>query len=144
MLRCAQPPRYQRKTSRPWFRFGVPLAAALLFGTACAEEPIEPSAAEVLAIIEGRELTPAEVAERQEVAQLLCGMDDQVLTLMWADMSPSQLEFQDWVFGQVCRERSDAYATATGRFSSSGTGSTTTAPATTTSSLAESTTTTSA
>lgn len=99
---------------------GLILSAGLIGSTvaACSEEPVEQTVAEMLAEIEGRELTPAEVAERQEVADFLCGVDEQVLELMWKDMTRSQLEFQDFVFGQTCRERGDAYAQATGRFSS--------------------------
>lgn len=108
---------------------GVGRVVSLLLGVglmgftfaACAEEPVEQTVAEMLAEIEGRELTPAEVAERQEIADFLCGVDDQVLRLMWEDMTRSQLEFQDFVFGQACRERSDVYAQATGRFSASDT-----------------------
>ncbi len=113
---------------------GLLLSAGLIGSTvaACSEEPVEQTVAEMLAEIEGRELTPAEVAERQEVADFLCGVDEQVLELMWKDMTRSQLEFQDFVFGQTCRERGDAYAQATGRFTSGDTSTPTTSTSPTT------------
>lgn len=111
--------------------FSIGILALAVTAASCSKEDPAPTAAEVLAEIEGRELTPAEVAEKQEVAQLLCGIDDEVLVRIWDKMSTSELEFQDWVFGQVCRERAPLYGDATGRFDTSGStggGSAATAP----------------
>ncbi len=125
----SQPAKSPQKRRRSEVRLvGLLLSVGLIgFATAaCSEEPVEQTVAEMLAEIEGRELTPAEVAERQEVADFLCGVDDQVLRLMWKDMTRSQLEFQDFVFGQACRGRSEVYAAATGRFSAGDTSTPTT------------------
>ena len=102
---------------------GPMVVRRLLLGTlitlllvACTSDSTEPTTADVLAELEGRSLTPAEVAAREQVAQLLCGLDDQVLTTVWADLTSSQLEFQDFVFSRQCPERNELYARATGRF----------------------------
>lgn len=83
---------------------------------ACARGEPEPTQAELLSAIEGRELTPAEVDERSELADLLCSLDDDVLQRIWSKLSPEDLAFQDYVFGRVCEERSSLYGQATGRF----------------------------
>lgn len=83
---------------------------------ACSDDEEPPSTAELLNELEGRELSPAEVAERQQVAELLCRLDDAVLTQIWDRLSTPQLEFQDFVFGRVCQDRSALYAEVTGRF----------------------------
>lgn len=90
------------------------LPAALL--GACTSDSAEPTTADVLAELEGRSLTPAEVAAREQAAQLLCGLDDEVLTTIWARLTSTQLEFQDFVFSRQCPERNELYARATGRF----------------------------
>lgn len=91
----------------------VPLAVML---GACTSDSAEPTTADVLAELEGRSLTPAEVAAREQVAQLLCGLDDEILTTVWAQLKSTQLEFQDFVFSRQCPERNELYARATGRF----------------------------
>lgn len=83
---------------------------------ACTNDTAEPTTADVLAQLEGRSLTPAEVAAREQVAQLLCGLDDEILTTVWAQLTSTQLEFQDFVFSRQCPERNELYARATGRF----------------------------
>lgn len=92
------------------------LLVAVLGLGACTRSDPEPTTAELLAEIEGRELTEAEVAQRQEVADLLCGLDDEVLRRIWDQLEPSQLEFQDFVFGRHCQTRNRLYAEETGRF----------------------------
>ncbi len=87
---------------------------------ACSDPPDEPTTADVLAELEGRALTPAEVAAREQVARLLCGLDDNVLQAVWSKLRPSQLEFQDFVFSRQCPQRNELYAKATGRFSVEG------------------------
>ena len=105
-----RPARHQRLLA-----FGLVLA--LTSGAvACNDEPSEPTAADLLAELEGRSLTPAEVAAREQVGQLLCGLDDAVLLDVWDRLTPTQLEFQDFVFSRQCPERNELYARATGRF----------------------------
>ncbi len=94
------------------------LAVGLLLFSACSTEDPEPTTAELLAEIEGRELTPAELAEREEIAALLCSLDDAVLIQIWNKLDPGELAFQDYVFGRVCTEKSDLYGQRTGRFAS--------------------------
>lgn len=91
--------------------FFLPLVSA-----GCSDDEPELTQAELLAEIEGHELTPAEVAEREEVAALLCSLDDQILLDIWSKLEPSELAFQDFVFGRFCEERSSLYGEATGRF----------------------------
>ncbi len=93
------------------------LGISLVLGAAaCTRADPEPTNAELLAELEGRTLTPAEVAQREEIADLLCGLDDEILVRLWAQLEPSQLEFQDFVFVRQCPERNQLYAEATGRF----------------------------
>ncbi len=66
--------------------------------------------AELLAEIEGRSLSEAEIEEREGVARALCQMDDDVLRAVWADMDSEQLAFQDFVFTQECGDRNPLYA----------------------------------
>ncbi len=94
------------------------LAVGLL--VSCSSSDPEPSTAELLAELEGRELSPAEVAEREQVAQVLCGLDDAVLVELWGRLSVPQLEFQDFVFGRQCPERNALYGQTTGRFVTNG------------------------
>ncbi len=94
----------------------VALATCILLLFGCSNNDPEPTQAELLAEIEGRELTPAEVAEREEVAALLCSLDDAILRKIWAKLDQSDLAFQDFVFGRFCEERSTLYGEATGRF----------------------------
>jgi hypothetical protein len=60
----------------------------------------------------GRTLTSTEVDERLALADTMCGFDDHVLTEIWDQLDPRQLEFQDWVFGQHCPDRLAAYEEA--------------------------------
>lgn len=92
-----------------WLALGV-------FATACTDEPPAPTRAELLAEIEGRSLSQAEIEERETIARALCRMDDDVLRAMWADMDNEQLAFQDFVFSQECGDRNPLYADSTGRF----------------------------
>lgn len=100
--------------------------AVLTLASACIGGDDEPSNAELLAEIEGRLLTPAEIAEREERADVLCGLDDDVLIKIWEQLETTQLEFQDFVFGRHCQERNQLYADATGRFRFEGDVTTTT------------------
>lgn len=96
------------------------LATALALGlvaASCSDPEPEKSTAEILAELEGRELSAAEVAEREQVAQLLCRLDDTVLIEIWDRLSASQLEFQDFVFSRACSGRTALYAEQTGRLS---------------------------
>ena len=92
------------------------IVAGLSLLGACSRGEPELTQGELLSAIEGRELTPAEVDERGELADLLCSLDDDVLQRIWSKLSPEELAFQDYVFGRVCEERSNLYGQATGRF----------------------------
>lgn len=92
------------------------IAAAMLSTAACSDDDPEATRAELLAEIEGRSLSEAEIEERESVARALCQMDDDVLRAMWADMDNEQLAFQDFVFTQECGDRNPLYADSTGRF----------------------------
>lgn len=74
------------------------------------------STQDLLEELEGRELSPAEVAERTEVFDLLCGLDDDVLIAVWSELPATDFEFQDIVFTSACPERLPLYAEHTGRF----------------------------
>ena len=86
--------------------------------SACSDDEPEATRAELLAEIEGRSLSEAEIEEREAVARALCQMDDDVLRAVWADMDSEQLAFQDFVFTQECGDRNPLYASSTGRFAS--------------------------
>ena len=91
------------------------LLLVLTLTSACSDDP-EQSRAALLAEIEGRSLSEAEVEERKSIARALCQMDDDVLRAVWAEMNDEQLEFQDFVFTQECGDRNPLYAASTGRF----------------------------
>ena len=57
----------------------------------------------------GRPLTSTEVAEQIAIADELCRFDRVLLVEIWARLDSSQLEFQDFVFGQHCPRRLDEY-----------------------------------
>jgi len=84
--------------------------------TACSDDEPEATRADLLAEIEGRSLSEAEIEERESVARALCQMDDDVLRAVWAEMDNEQLAFQDFVFTQECGDRNPLYANSTGRF----------------------------
>ncbi len=104
--------------------FGLRLITVVLgmalTATACSKGEAGPTQAEVLAAIEGRQLSQAEVEEREQVAQALCRMDAAVLQEIWRELDADQLEFQDFVFTRTCAERNAFYAETTGRFSADG------------------------
>lgn len=91
------------------------LTIALTLG-ACTDDPDPPTAAELLAELEGRELTEAEQSEQLETMSMLCALDDAVLVEVWDRLDADQLEFQDIAFSRICPERNQLYASATGRF----------------------------
>lgn len=92
---------------------GVALVVAACGG---ADDGETESTQDLLEELEGRPLSPAEVAERTEVFDLLCGLDDDVLVAVWSELSPADFEFQDIVFTSACPERLPLYAEETGRF----------------------------
>ncbi|MGF1599034.1 MAG: hypothetical protein ACFCVK_19275 [Acidimicrobiales bacterium] len=79
---------------------------------ACGGGDDELTPAEALDKLAGRSLSERERTERLAVADLLCGFDARVLLHIWDRLDPGQLEFQDWVFGEHCPERLNAYAGA--------------------------------
>ncbi len=86
-----------------------------MFGAGCSNQDDEPTTAELLAELEGRVLTPEELAQRNEIADVLCRLEDPVLTAVWDGLSTRQLEFQDIVFGRECPMRLELYRATTGR-----------------------------
>lgn len=83
----------------------VVVAFTLLLASCGSDEPAAPTAADLLRAIEGRELTPAEVTELTDAAEVLCGLDASVLAAIWKDLEPDQFEFQNFVFDYTCPER---------------------------------------
>ena len=93
---------------------------ALLFATvalvACgSEEEPELTFEDRLNELEGRDLTPVELARRAEVGETLCQLDDQLLDEIWQRLDDQQLDFQDIVISSLCPERAILYAGHTGR-----------------------------
>ncbi len=106
--------------SRRQPHLGLVRAVALLCATmafaACGSDEEPPLTFEdELAELEGRTLTPVEVAERVETGEALCQMDDQLLDEIWQLLDDDQLDFQDIVIEHLCPERSVLYAGHTGR-----------------------------
>ncbi len=101
--------------ARPILLATIAIVVIALLGAGCSGQDDEPTTAELLNELEGRALTPEELAQRNEIAQVLCRLDDQVLTTVWDDLSPRQLEFQDIVFSRECPSRLDLYRATTGR-----------------------------
>lgn len=107
--------RYDAAVSRMLIIVGWILLATL-GAAACSDDEPEITRADLLAEIEGRSLSQAEIEERETVARALCQMEDDVLRTMWAQMDNEQLAFQDFVFTQECGDRNPLYADSTGRF----------------------------
>jgi len=105
-------------TSGPVPRRIVAIALAVALSAAACGGDDEPELTfeDRLVELEGRSLTPAEVAERVEIGETLCRMDDRVLDEMWQQLSDDQLEFQDLIVAELCPERAVLYAGHTGRF----------------------------
>lgn len=119
--------RVPQRFSRRFSAFAVTVVAALAV-TSCGASTPELTTEEMLEKLEGRPLTPAEVDEKLALADLLCGFENRVLTRMWDDLSPEELEFQDWVFGQHCPDRLTAYSAARPNTGTAPPSSTTTLP----------------
>jgi hypothetical protein len=86
---------------------GVAAAAALPAG--CASDQPDLTVEQELVKLAGEPLSPAEINDRLELADLLCGFDRRVLERIWLRLDARQLEFQDFVFGQHCPERISSY-----------------------------------
>lgn len=131
--------------SRRWLA-ALPLAIVALMLSGCGDDEVpELTFEEQLVELEGRSLTPAEVAERVDVGQTLCQMDDRILDQLWQELTDDQLDFQDLVVAELCPERAILYAGHTGRFvteeaQQSGVRTSTTRPTSTTSTTGSSTT----
>lgn len=95
-----------------WSGAFATLVVAVLLITGCGPSTPELTTEEMLEKLEGRPLTQAEIDEKLALADLLCGFENRVLTRMWDDLSPEELEFQDWVFGEHCPDRLTAYSAA--------------------------------
>lgn len=79
------------------------LAVASLVLSACGDdEPAGPTDRELLvAILEGSP-SDAEVEAKLTTADLLCGLDPEVIQAIWADLDRTQFEFQEFTFGHRC------------------------------------------
>jgi len=106
-----------RVTMRRTLLTALVVSVITISTTACSDDVPEVTRADLLAEIEGRSLSEAEIEERESVARALCQMDDDVLRAVWAEMDNEQLAFQDFVFTQECGDRNPLYADSTGRFS---------------------------
>lgn len=107
-----------RRHSRPALLglvLGLVAAAAILAGCGGDEEP-ELTFEQRLTLLEGKTLTPAEVAERASVGEALCDLDEAVLDHVWVRLDEDQLDFQDLVFSMLCPDRAVFYAGHTGRY----------------------------
>ena len=77
---------------------------------ACGSDEVAgPTDAELLAAIEGRTLSPAEVGLKLETADLLCGLDPGVLQAIWDELEPEQFDFQAFVFNHRCPNRGSEF-----------------------------------
>ncbi len=124
----------------------VALTVCLLAPACGGDDEPELTFEDRLVELEGRSLTPAEVAERVEIGETLCRLDDQILDEMWQQLSDDQLDFQDLIVAELCPERAVLYAGHTGRFvteeaEESGVRTSTTRPASTTATTSRPTTT---
>lgn len=129
-------------------RRALPLLVALALSLAACGGDDEPELTfeDRLVELEGRPLTPLDVARQAEIGRSLCLLDDRILDEMWQQLSDDQLEFQDIVIVSFCPERAVLYAGHTGRFvteeaEESGVRTSTTRPTSTTTSTTRSTTT---
>ncbi len=91
------------------------LLALALLAAACSDDEPELTFEERLQLIEG-ELTAEQLAEREQLASLLCNAEPAVLVEVWRQSDAKQLEFHDLVVAQVCPDHYELYATETGRF----------------------------
>ncbi len=62
------------------------------------------------------ELSGQIVEQREQVAQVLCRLDERVLREIWDQLDEDQLQFQDFVFARKCGDRNQLYGEATERF----------------------------
>lgn len=92
------------------------LFLSLSLGACGDDEEPELTFEDRLELLENRRLTPAEVAERAEVGEALCRLDDAILDGIWIKLDDDQLAFQDIVFASLCPERAILYAGHTGRY----------------------------
>lgn len=92
------------------------MVAVTVVAGCSGDDDDEPSFRDLIAEIEGGEVTQGELARREEVARFLCGLEEDLLREVWGQLSRRQLEFQDVVFRVTCPERLPEYADATGRF----------------------------
>jgi hypothetical protein len=79
------------------------------------DDTTTPTIEELLADLEGRPLSPVEVADQVEVGEMLCALDDPLISAVWREVDPEQLPFHDIVVGRLCPERQALYAARTGR-----------------------------
>jgi hypothetical protein len=91
-------------------------AAALLVSACGGDDEPELTFEDRLNLLEDEPLTPAEVADRAEVGEALCRLDDSVLDEIWIRLDDDQLDFQDVVFSMLCPDRAVLYAGLTGRY----------------------------
>ena len=104
-----------RPFTRAARRFLAGLLVVVALGACGSDEEPELTFEDLLNELEGRELTPVEVARRAEIGETLCQLDDQLLDEIWQRLDDQQLDFQDIVISSLCPERAILYAGHTGR-----------------------------
>ncbi len=98
-----------------------------VFGSACSSQPPEERSFKAdLELRLGRQLSPTEVVEYKDAADLLCSMDEEILQQIWLDLDDDEFDFQTFVFTQECPERESLYREARLERNSTTTSSTTT------------------
>jgi hypothetical protein len=108
-------------TPRPWPRvwagpLALGLALAVLLSACGGDEEPELTFEDRLTLLEGRTLTPAEVADRAAIGEALCRLDEKVLEHVWLRLDDDELDFQDLVVSMLCPDRAVEYAGYTGRY----------------------------
>lgn len=98
-------------TNRLRATIGV-LPLLFLLGGCSDDTPVERSFKDDLELRLGRELSPAEVVEFKDSAELLCELDLDVLKEVWTELDEDQFAFQTFVFTEECPERESAYRQA--------------------------------
>ena len=80
----------------------VLVTASLVLSACGSAAPAGPSDRELLvAIMEGSP-SDAEVEAKLTTADMLCGLDPEVLQAIWADLDRTQFEFQEFTFQHRC------------------------------------------
>lgn len=85
------------------------LALTLLTSACSSDPPAEGSFKKDLELRLGQKLTPTQIVEYKDAAELLCSMNEEVLKQVWLDLDQNDFAFQTFVFTQQCPEREALY-----------------------------------